>query len=324
MKTQSPQTKEALPTHPYILVGTDLGKRTESCYPILRDLCISMESAVHFLHVFTPTPAPSRDAAREAQRLLGKSQALHDAERSLEIAANWFDADQLDVSWSINQVGPPARALLDLARERRPQLIVLATDKRESLADRLTGTITSAVLAEAPCAVLTLTPEQGKRGLDWQRVLLPVDFSEDSAITTESALPFIKPGSVIDLQYIVPDSFPVYHGARGLQSDYYDFDQLDAGFGEDVARFWQRFGREDLELEAHRRQGDTEEVISRATTKRDIDLLVMPVRKTGWFRDLGARLANRPENCAILSVPLPDYETTDVRAPAELLKSVGR
>ncbi len=87
--------------------------------------------------------------------------------------------------------GEPWRAIVAAARERQADLLVMGTHGRTGLEHTLLGSVVEKVLRRAPCPVLSVragAPVAEPRAV--RRILVPVDYSENSGQALGTALAF--------------------------------------------------------------------------------------------------------------------------------------
>ncbi|MFN8525806.1 MAG: universal stress protein [Chloroflexota bacterium] len=71
----------------------------------------------------------------------------------------------------------PAAAILDITRERHPDLIVMASHGRSGLKDGVLGSASERVVRDAPCAVLVVpsAPDEAWTSAEGLRILVPIE-----------------------------------------------------------------------------------------------------------------------------------------------------
>ena len=80
-------------------------------------------------------------------------------------------------------------AIVEAAAKRHADLIVMGTHGRRGLSRVLLGSNAERVLRQAPCHVLTVRADAAvPAGLEFRKLLVPVDFSECSRQALDSAL----------------------------------------------------------------------------------------------------------------------------------------
>ncbi len=106
-----------------------------------------------------------------------------DRDAALKLARRRMDAMQdpetrVPVSREV-RTGPPAKALVEAAREIGASLIVVATRKRSAPARTLLGSVANALLRSAPCPVLVVG--EGRARVEASCVLAAIDLSPISS-----------------------------------------------------------------------------------------------------------------------------------------------
>lgn len=80
----------------------------------------------------------------------------------------------------VAEQGDPRSTIIDQAISKKADLIVMGTHGRRGFKRLLLGSVTEAVLREAPCPVLTVPPHASARvseAVTFKRILCPIDFS---------------------------------------------------------------------------------------------------------------------------------------------------
>jgi nucleotide-binding universal stress UspA family protein len=80
----------------------------------------------------------------------------------------------------IAEAGDPQATIIDHAISKKADLIVMGTHGRRGFKRLLLGSVTEAVLREAPCPVLTVPPHASpgiSEAVTFKRILCPIDFS---------------------------------------------------------------------------------------------------------------------------------------------------
>ena len=103
-----------------------------------------------------------------------REQVLEEMSRTLNVAAVSPRATP------IAEAGDPRSTIIDQALSRNADLIVMGTHGRRGFKRMLLGSVTEAVLREAPCPVVTVPPHPAAGVSDavtFKRILCPIDFS---------------------------------------------------------------------------------------------------------------------------------------------------
>ena len=103
-----------------------------------------------------------------------REQVLEEMSRSLNLAAVLHNATALA------EAGDPRTTIIDQAVSKKSDLIVMGTHGRRGFKRLLLGSVTEAILREAPCPVLTVPPQAPanvSEAVSFKRILCPIDFS---------------------------------------------------------------------------------------------------------------------------------------------------
>ena len=103
-----------------------------------------------------------------------REQVLEEMSRSLNLAA------LSPLATPIAESGDPQATIIDQALSKKADLIVMGTHGRRGFKRLLLGSVTEAVLREAPCPVLTVPPHAPagvSQTVTFKRILCPIDFS---------------------------------------------------------------------------------------------------------------------------------------------------
>ena len=143
-----------------ILHPTDFSDRSAEAFRLACSLARDCDGLLIVLHVLErplivyggvamapPAPAPSPEERQSIQEQLHQIQPPDPGIRIEHLY----------------EEGDPATAILQIARERECDLIVMGTHGRTGLSHLLMGSVAEKVLRKAPCPVLTVKTPQGAR-----------------------------------------------------------------------------------------------------------------------------------------------------------------
>lgn len=159
---------------------------------------------LHHVHV-------AEKAKDEESALSSESEIKRQLASTLNGAADALgldDVDELTDEIEIHHVvlrgRAPGPAMLKYVYENKIDLVVAGTHGRTGLRRLILGSVAEELIHHAPCPVLTLRDRPLKS--DIERLLVPVDFSEDSAKALSLARVISeKTGSEIDLLHVIED-----------------------------------------------------------------------------------------------------------------------
>lgn len=107
-----------------------------------------------------------------------------------------------------------APAIVRYAEERTIDLIVMGTHARKGVKRMLLGSVAAAVVRHSSVSVMVIGPEHEQSGDSPQRVLAPVDFSENSKVALRQAAAIAQQhaAELIALHVVEPPKFVPYVG----------------------------------------------------------------------------------------------------------------
>jgi nucleotide-binding universal stress UspA family protein len=132
---------------------------------------------------------------------MSREQVLAEMSQSLNLAAVSPRATPLA------EAGDPQAAIIDQAVSKKADLIVMGTHGRRGFKRLLLGSVTEAVLREAPCPILTVPPHPSARASEavtLERILCPMDFSPSALLALGFALDLARQAEgLVTLLYVV-------------------------------------------------------------------------------------------------------------------------
>lgn len=193
-----------------------------------------------------------------------------------------------DLLWDVMvEVGDPASVIVDLAREKEVDLIVMSTHGRSGLRRWLLGSVTEKVLCQAPCPVLSIRSEK-----PIQQILVTLDGSELSETCLPAAFYCAAAfsASVTLLRVYSEKNVPDY-------SEVQELDMYETGLGERAAQqvaehtaeylenIRLRYEGSEVPITTAVRYGSPASVILAVAAELDIDLIAMATHgRTGLRR----------------------------------------
>ena len=137
-----------------ILVPTDFSADADAAFRYALGLARAFNAHIHLLHVVDdPLSAGMWASEIYTVQIAGlQVDVVREAERRLEQSV----PPGLEKISTEVQVGNPMRQILDTARERGTDLIVMGTHGRTGIAHVVMGSVAERVLRHAPCPVLAM------------------------------------------------------------------------------------------------------------------------------------------------------------------------
>jgi nucleotide-binding universal stress UspA family protein len=144
----------------HILVPTDFGDASEHALAYALELAAKFDAKVTLLHV---TALPPYFYSAYAQGLAWPTEQLEGhAKKELEAATKKAKEGYAKLE-SAFVVGEPSRAILEFAKQRGADLIVMATHGRRGLSRLLLGSIAEKIVRLSPIPVMTVSTEAERR-----------------------------------------------------------------------------------------------------------------------------------------------------------------
>ena len=140
-----------------ILVPTDFSEPSEAALDYARALAGKFGASLHVLHVFD---APFAAGAVSPEGFIAESPEVHarlfeDAKNRLQRRVTATDRHRYGAKTEI-VTGSSPESIVNYAKERGMDLIVMGTHGRSGLAQLLIGSVAEKVVRTAPCPVMTV------------------------------------------------------------------------------------------------------------------------------------------------------------------------
>lgn len=144
-----------------ILVPTDFGPASEAALACAREMATRFDASLHLLHVVEDamatgvwTPEVYVGASAEV-----RDRLMRDAEQRLTEAIPAAERDRFRSAAEV-RVGGAAETIVEFAREKAIDLIVMGTHGRRGLAHMFLGSVAERLVRTAPCPVLTVRADR--------------------------------------------------------------------------------------------------------------------------------------------------------------------
>ncbi len=166
-----------------LLLPVDFSECSEMALRQCIRLARQLPATVELVHVWEPVTlaapevvlvAPETAATLEREAAASSRDQLDQTLRDLR-------SSDVKATATAQKGGLPSRVIVDLARSRGSDLIVMGTHGRRGFERALLGSVVERVLRHAPCPVLSVgPPSAGAELREVRRLLVPVDFSENA------------------------------------------------------------------------------------------------------------------------------------------------
>ena len=297
-----------------ILAPIDFSPESEKTLRFAKRLATKFGAKVHLAHIVAPL---SHSLGRGMLPLaLSEAQiAVGSLKRLKRLAAKACVPP--GPNRCIVRVGATADTINEIAREIGADLIVISTRGYTGLKYAFLGSTTTRVVRSAPCPVLVVRDDEVPSGgegarreasLQFQKILVPLDFSESSRLGLDYALGFAREfraslkmfHSVAVHNYALGDKYTALEAPKlaGLQQDFFEKEVKALGEGLSKLR---------IKIEAKVVVGSPVQQIARCVSDHDVDLIITSTHGSSGVRRLfigsTAEQIVRHATCPVLVVP---------------------
>jgi nucleotide-binding universal stress UspA family protein len=145
-----------MPSIKSILVPTDFSPASDIAFRYGLDMAVTQGSAIHLIHALDDVSFATAYPDGLYVELPGlREQLVADATKRLQsMVAEGAAAGIAATAQTV--VGRPARMIVEVAKARASDLIVMGTHGRGGFAHMVLGSVAERVVRTAPCAVLTV------------------------------------------------------------------------------------------------------------------------------------------------------------------------
>jgi nucleotide-binding universal stress UspA family protein len=138
-----------------ILFPTDFSEHAEHAWPFALRFAQEFGAEVHLLHVVAPPPRLTEAYAANFDPDKFAEVLTAEATTSLERLVHAAQERRITAHREV-RVGVDFHEIVEYARSRQIDLIVMATHGRTGLAHALVGSVAEKVVRKAPCPVMTI------------------------------------------------------------------------------------------------------------------------------------------------------------------------
>lgn len=230
------------------------------------------------LHLVCAYELPTFAAHVTEQGMSGEESRLYDAvDRAIKEAVAMVEAEKVPVTYAM-ETGDPAGVLVELSRQ--VATVVIGSRGKGSFADRILGTVSSAVPAHACCPTVVVPESSAGQCLPIKHIVVGVDGSDTSKLALQRAVWEAERwnAKLTAISAVNVGSMAWLPGA-GYSADILD----DVRSGLDVAVAQAVEGR-NVDVRTHAIEGNPAALMAEFSTA--VDLLVVGTRGRGGFAGL--------------------------------------
>ncbi|MDZ7723413.1 MAG: universal stress protein [candidate division KSB1 bacterium] len=199
----------------HILVPSDFSQHAEQAALHAMAVASRFGAKITFLHIVTVydnDPNAPQDFFPDIENFYKQLETRADEKFQQTIAT--YVQQGLQTERVIQRGFSPYEEILTYAEEHAVDLIAMGTHGRKSFAHFLMGSVTEKIVHHAACPVLcTHIDEQEPQPIKpYERILVPVDFSEQSKRALRAAKLLLAENGRLDLLHVIEDHIhPAYY-----------------------------------------------------------------------------------------------------------------
>ena len=186
-----------------ILVPTDFSETANHAVEQSLELAIRTGADLHLFHVLEAHHSEVTGVVSALADYLEK--LAHDAEQSLALKVDVLRGNGVNVFYETSTGGSPLSGITKKITELDPDLVVMGTHGRTGIAHLLLGSVAEKVLRHTPVNLLTLNKKAPlvRAAHCFERILVPVDFSEFAKRAVQLASSLLAPGGELRVAHVV-------------------------------------------------------------------------------------------------------------------------
>lgn len=259
-----------------VLFARDFSTCSECALQYALEIAQTTGAVLHVLHAdvlqevlaeMPSAPATAGEKAREAMRRVLEKEDLDSP----------FDPQNVRIEHVLVRDAAPAPAILDYAASHDVDLIVMGTHGRRGMRRLLLGSVAREVVQRAPCPVLTVPRMPSMTTPRFERLLVPVDFSDHAMVALSRAKALAATyGAQIELLHVIEEHLRPAFYTTGIFASIYD---ACPGIEATSQTFLQRLFKEtpgpDVDVAYHVVPGRAEVAIVNQARQLDADAILM-------------------------------------------------
>lgn len=203
-----------------ILFPTDFSDVAEGAFAHATHLALRYNATIH---VFNVVPPNSDDAPNPMDFLPldpAEGDALEESSvQHVDVQTVTQERGTVPVIYTQTDSTSASDAIIEYATEKDVDVVVMGTRGRQGMDRLLSGSVSEEVVRRAPCPVFTvLAQEERETGPQINRVLAPVDLSEQSEMVVDHAVALSEAyAAPLDLLHVVEEAaYPNVYGIDPL------------------------------------------------------------------------------------------------------------
>jgi len=199
-----------------ILFPTDFSSVAEDAFAHAAHLALQYGATITVFNVVTPGDGEDPNPMDFLSVTSASGDMAEDAPpQRVEVQTVTQERGTVPVVYTQTDNDSPASAIIDHTTDHDTDLVVMGTHGRKGMDRLLSGSVAEEVVRGTPCPVFTvLAPDNERADTPIDRVLVPVDLSEQSTLVVDHAVGLATAyGAPIDLLHVVEEAaFPTAYG----------------------------------------------------------------------------------------------------------------
>ncbi len=203
-----------------ILFPTDFSSVAEDAFAHAAHLALQAGATIYVFNVVTPGEGNASNPMDFLPVEPVEGDDMDGAQpQRMEVQTVTQERGTVPVVYAQTESASPETAIVEHATDHDVDLVVMGTHGRQGMDRLLSGSVAEEVVRQAPCPVFTvLATDETQPNTPIDRVLVPVDLSEQSALVVDHAAALASAyGASIDLLHVVEEAaFPTAYGMDPL------------------------------------------------------------------------------------------------------------
>jgi nucleotide-binding universal stress UspA family protein len=201
-----------------ILFPTDFSDVAEGAFAHAAHLALQYNATIHVFNVVGPDADESANPMDFLPVRSAEETPDEEAVRKMDVQTVTQERGTVPVVYAQTNSDSPPDAIVNRAEEQDIDLVVMGTRGRRGMNRLLSGSVSEVVVRRAPCPVFTVLARDEGAGPAINRVLAPVDLSDQSELVLNHAAALSESyAAPLDLLHVVEEAaYPNVYGLDPL------------------------------------------------------------------------------------------------------------
>jgi len=201
-----------------ILFPTDFSDVAEGAFAHAAHLALQYNATIHVFNVVGPDADESANPMDFLPVRSAEGTPDEEAVRKMDVQTVTQERGTVPVVYAQTNSDSPPDAIVNRAEEQDIDLVVMGTRGRRGMNRLLSGSVSEVVVRRAPCPVFTVLARDEGAGPAINRVLAPVDLSDQSELVLNHAAALSESyAAPLDLLHVVEEAaYPNVYGLDPL------------------------------------------------------------------------------------------------------------